>query len=221
MLRPILTTALLAGAAAGVTAGVLHLVFVQDILLLAEAFETGSEQAPTALLTFRNALTIMVMVVLYCGHGLILVALMAFRGQAGDRIDARSGLLWGIAGFAIVILAPAFSLPAQLPGATETDLGDIRAVSRGGCMDIGVRQDAWPMGRCGLAAGGSSSGRSALAGYTDGQRTDGTGSTLHRAIAWRRIAGLDRIGNGRGCRLAARTSWTDLNDRAVRLSGQA
>ncbi len=122
MLRPILTTALLAGAAAGLAAGVLHLVFVQNLLLSAEAFETGSEQAPTALLTFRNALTIMVMVVLYCGHGLILVALMAFRGQAGDRIDARSGLLWGIAGFAIVILAPAFSLPAQLPGATETDL---------------------------------------------------------------------------------------------------
>ena len=122
MLRPILTTALLAGAAAGVTAGVLHLVFVQDILLSAEASETGSAQGPAALLTMRNALTIMVMVVLYCGHGLILVALMAFRGQAGDRIDARSGLLWGIAGFAVVILAPAFSLPAQLPGATVTDL---------------------------------------------------------------------------------------------------
>ncbi|MCF7701960.1 cobalt transporter [Loktanella sp. M215] len=122
MLRPILTTALLAGAAAGVAAGVLHLVFVQDILLSAEVFETRSEQAPAALLTMRNALTIMVMVVLYCGYGVILVALMAFRGQAGDRIDARSGLLWGIAGFAVVMLAPAFSLPAQLPGATETEL---------------------------------------------------------------------------------------------------
>ncbi|SFL57090.1 cobalt transporter subunit CbtA [Loktanella salsilacus] len=122
MLRPILTTALLAGAAAGATAGLLHLVFVQDILLSAETFETGSEQATSAVLTVRNALTIMIMVMLYCGYGLILVALMAFYGQTGDRIDARRGLLWGVAGFAVVILAPAFSLPAQLPGATETDL---------------------------------------------------------------------------------------------------
>ncbi len=122
MLRHILTTALLAGAAAGVTAGLLHLVFLQNILLLAETFETGSERAPFALLTMRNALTVMVMVVLYCGYGLILAALMAYRGQAGDRVDVRAGLLWGIAGFAVVTLAPAFSLPAQLPGATETDL---------------------------------------------------------------------------------------------------
>ncbi|WP_392337110.1 CbtA family protein [Loktanella salsilacus] len=124
MLRHILTTALLAGAAAGVIAGVLHLVFVQDILLSAETFETGSELITSAVLTVRNALTIMVMVMvmLYCGYSLILVALMAFHGQTGDRIDARRGLLWGVAGFAVVILAPAFSLPAQLPGATETDL---------------------------------------------------------------------------------------------------
>ena len=53
------------------------------------------------------------------GFALLLVGAYAVSGRA---VDAREGLLWGIAGFAAFALAPAFGLPPELPGSVAADL---------------------------------------------------------------------------------------------------
>jgi len=52
------------------------------------------------------------------------VSLTLLGGMAlkGSPIDARSGLLWGAAGFAAVSLLPAFGLPPELPGTPAADI---------------------------------------------------------------------------------------------------
>ena len=59
---------------------------------------------------------------IYAGYALILVALMSFAEEQGATIDARRGLLWGIAGFCAVHLAPAFSLAPEVPGVAAADV---------------------------------------------------------------------------------------------------
>ncbi|MDE0347366.1 MAG: CbtA family protein, partial [Boseongicola sp.] len=58
----------------------------------------------------------------YAGFGLILVALMALAEGRGAVISARSGMLWGIAGFVAVLLAPAFSLAPEVPGVAAAEI---------------------------------------------------------------------------------------------------
>lgn len=53
------------------------------------------------------------------GYALLLVGAFAVSGRA---VDAREGLLWGLAGFAAFALAPAFGLPPELPGSVAADL---------------------------------------------------------------------------------------------------
>lgn len=53
------------------------------------------------------------------GFALLLVGAYAVSGRA---VDAREGLLWGLAGFAAFSLAPAFGLPPELPGSVAADL---------------------------------------------------------------------------------------------------
>lgn len=53
------------------------------------------------------------------GYALLLVGAFAVSGRA---VDAREGLLWGLAGFAAFALAPAFGLPPELPGSLAADL---------------------------------------------------------------------------------------------------
>lgn len=52
---------------------------------------------------------------------LMLLGAMVIRGEP---IDARRGLLWGVAGFAAVSLLPAFGLPPELPGTPAADIVD-------------------------------------------------------------------------------------------------
>ena len=59
-------------------------------------------------------------VLISVGFSLVLVALMALKG---DRVSARTGLLWGAAGFAAISLAPAIGLPPEVPGMPTADLG--------------------------------------------------------------------------------------------------
>lgn len=47
------------------------------------------------------------------GFGLLLVAAIALSGRS---VDARTGLLWGAAGFVVFALAPSLGLPPELPG---------------------------------------------------------------------------------------------------------
>jgi len=54
------------------------------------------------------------------GFALILLSVMIL---ANVRITARSGLMWGLAGFAAAGLAPALGLSPELPGAAAAELG--------------------------------------------------------------------------------------------------
>ena len=129
MFRRIVTSALFAGFAAGLIAAALQIVFVQPILLHAELYESGelahfgadTTNAHAQVVTggfnpLRDGLSALFYALTYVGYSLILVALMALASERGQTINARRGLIWGIAGFVATLLAPGFGLPPELPG---------------------------------------------------------------------------------------------------------
>ena len=140
MFTRILTTALLAGAAAGLLAGLLQLWFVQPVLLHAEMYESGElvhfgaeaahgteAHADDAAHTHETGLARPLLLILfnmltYAGYGLILVALMSLAEGRGAVLDARHGVFWGVAGFVAVMLAPGFSLAPEVPGVAAADV---------------------------------------------------------------------------------------------------
>ena len=133
MFKKILTSALIAGAAAGLIAGLLQFFFVQPILLHAEMFETGqlihngSSAAQFDMPPYemqRNLLSLAFAMLTFAGFALVLVALMNVAESRGATINGRTGLLWGIAGFVVFHLAPGFSLPPEVPGSSAADIGD-------------------------------------------------------------------------------------------------
>ncbi|MDD2868382.1 CbtA family protein [Neomegalonema sp.] len=160
MFKRLISSALLAGAAAGLIAALLQFVFVQPVLLHAELYETGelthfvpvdhgeasgsghdhgaAAQTPEASgseaagssshaahpgIDFaRDGLSVLFSLVVYAGYGLFLTAAMALAASRGVEITARQGLIWGVAGFAAVQLAPAFGLSPELPGMSAADV---------------------------------------------------------------------------------------------------
>ncbi|MES2144148.1 MAG: CbtA family protein, partial [Pseudomonadota bacterium] len=72
----------------------------------------------------RNAWTALFFVVLYLSYGLLLVAGMALARRFGQRVTPSDGILWGIAGFASLQLAPALGLAPNLPGIAAAELAD-------------------------------------------------------------------------------------------------
>jgi cobalt transporter subunit CbtA len=70
----------------------------------------------------RHGLTVLFAVLTYTGFALLLVAGYAFAEERGIRLTVRDGLLWGLAGFAAVQLAPALGLEPELPGTPAADL---------------------------------------------------------------------------------------------------
>lgn len=133
MFTRILTSALIAGAAAGFLAALLQLAFVQPILLQAELFESGSlayaagmdwPQVPFAFDLQRDGLSVLFTMLIYSGYGLILVALMSLAEERGALVAGRTGLLWGVAGFVTVHLAPGVSMAPEVPGVAAADVGE-------------------------------------------------------------------------------------------------
>jgi len=134
MFTKILTSGLFAGVAAGLLVGLLQLVFVQPVLLHAELYESGElvhfgATAVSAIQPFpgidplRDGLSVGFTIVVYSGYALILVAAMAVAAMRMETtITARSGILWGIAGFAVVQLAPGFTLAPEVPGVAAADV---------------------------------------------------------------------------------------------------
>jgi cobalt transporter subunit CbtA len=133
MFSRLLASALFAGAAAGLIAALLQLVFVQPVLLHAELYESGAlthfgaepvsaHQPRGGLDPLRDGLSVIFTMLVYSGYAMLLVALMALAQMRGAVITARAGLIWGIAGFAAVHLAPAFSLPPEVPGVAAADV---------------------------------------------------------------------------------------------------
>lgn len=134
MFTRIITSALLAGAGAGFIASLLQLGFVQPVLLHAELYESGqlvhfgSDSVISAFQDvggidpLRDGLSIAFTIAIYCGYALILVAAMALATERGAIITARNGIVWGVAGFVAVHLAPGFTLAPEVPGVAAADV---------------------------------------------------------------------------------------------------
>lgn len=133
MFTRIVTSALFAGAAAGLGAGILQWQFVQPVLLHSELYEQGllthfggalnsTEVALDRLQPMRDALSIIFTMLLNTGYALILIALMSLRQQSGDELTPHKGIIWGVAGYVAVHLAPALSLPPEVPGVAAADV---------------------------------------------------------------------------------------------------
>jgi len=147
MFQKMMTGALIAGIGAGLFAALFHFVFIQDLILLGERYETGEivhfaqdagvpahdhtveagdhagHGAPDEVSPLtRNALTVGFTVVLYAAYGMLLVAGFAVATQMGRSIGATQGLIWGVAGFAAFQLSPAMGLAPELPGTVAADL---------------------------------------------------------------------------------------------------
>jgi len=58
------------------------------------------------------------------GFALLLVAAVSLSGRT---IDARTGLLWGVAGFVAFALAPSLGLPPELPGSVSASVAPRQA----------------------------------------------------------------------------------------------
>lgn len=133
MFSRIVTSALFAGAAAGLIIALLQYVFVQPVLLHAELYESGTlvhlgaepVSAVQNVFSFdplRDGLSLLFTMLTYCGYAMILVALMGVAEERGATINPRNGMLWGLLGFVAAHLAPAFSLPPEVPGAAAADV---------------------------------------------------------------------------------------------------
>ena len=132
-----------AAALAGILAGLL-LTLVQQaqvvpLILEAEAYEQAVEtangtQTSTPLKLEhqhehggwqpengweRNLFTAAANIVVALGFALLLGAAAA---QRGAKLDWRSGLLWGLGGYAVFFVAPSLGLPPEVPGAQVAEL---------------------------------------------------------------------------------------------------
>lgn len=144
MFTRLITSALFAGAAAGLIAALLQLVFVQPVLLHAELYESGqlahfgaepvsAHQDVGGFDAMRDGLSIVFSMLLYTGYALILLPLMSFSEQRGHSLSGKNGLIWGAAGFLVVQFAPGFSLAPEVPGVAAPDVG-IRQIWWGGTV---------------------------------------------------------------------------------------
>ncbi|PSL17816.1 CbtA family protein [Shimia abyssi] len=137
MTKNLLSSAVFAGLIAGLIAALLQLVFVIPLLLEGELYESGervhflvdgmtqSDKGSPGLGTewARHLMTIGFNVVTYTGYALLLIAAMGFaRERNGTQITPQNGLIWGLAGFIAVLLAPAVGLPPELPGTPAAEL---------------------------------------------------------------------------------------------------
>ena len=133
MFTRILTTALFAGVLTGIIAALLQFWLVQPLLLHAELYEDGTlthfgaaaNSAHPELPGFdftRDGLSILFTAVIYTGYAFLLTAAVALASELGLATTARQGVLWGIAGYVAVQLAPAAGLPPELPGAAAADV---------------------------------------------------------------------------------------------------
>lgn len=136
MYNRLLTSALFAGAAAGLIAAVLQLVFVQPVLLHAELYESGqlvhfggaagaavsAQQDVGGFQPVRDGLSILFTMLTYTGFAFVLLAAMSFAERQGHAITTRTGVLWGLAGFVVFHFAPGFTLPPEVPGVAAADV---------------------------------------------------------------------------------------------------
>lgn len=100
------------GAASGLSGG-------KIILAHSVTAAGGEDEAGAALFESRLAGTLAANIVTGVGFALMLGAASLLVGRS---ITASNGALWGLAGFAVVALAPALGLPPELPAMPAADL---------------------------------------------------------------------------------------------------
>ena len=71
----------------------------------------------------RNAFTALFMVLVYVSYAMLLVAGFGLADSVGIKVGAGQGLLWGLAGFVALQMAPAIGLAPELPGTIAAELG--------------------------------------------------------------------------------------------------
>lgn len=143
LFQRIFFAALLAGLAAGLAYAALQQWKVAPLIAQAEVFEAaaaaahdhdhatadGAAVAPHSHDTDawapadgpqRTAYTVLADLLLGIGYALLLGAVSLLGGIG---ITARNGILFGLAGFVCVQLAPALGLPPELPGMAAADVG--------------------------------------------------------------------------------------------------
>lgn len=152
--KRIITAAALAGMLAGLALTVVQKIQVSPIISKAEVYEEAAaaaavsdaavapshaenahthtpeqahehEHAPDAWQPAngmeRTAFTVLANTSLAVGFGLLLGAGLCLRSDAGGW---RSGLLWGLAGYAVFFVAPSLGLPPEVPGTEAAPLVD-------------------------------------------------------------------------------------------------
>jgi len=147
MLKKLIVSALVAGFGAGLIMAVLKITLLSPLILEAEEYESGhkthyagvaEEAAPDhnddhedadahgdaaeESWAARSARTALSTTLTALGYAFVLVAGFGLAAQSGIEISARSGILWGLAGFAAVVLAPALGLPPELPASASAPL---------------------------------------------------------------------------------------------------
>ena len=148
-MKHMLTSALIAGFAAGLLCALLQYLLVEPDILLAERYESGAlvhfaatsghDQTQTAPASgaedqthqapetedspiLRHTLTVLFSVLTYCGYGLLLLGAIRLAETTGIKIGPAQALLWGIAGFLTFQMMPALGLAPELPGTPAADL---------------------------------------------------------------------------------------------------
>ena len=151
MFRQIVFAAALAGLLGGLLITAMQYVSVVPLILEAETFETAAahdhgDRDPAAHDTAEEAWApadgleralyrLAANILMGIGFALLLAAGFALTGQGGWR----TGLYWGLAGFAAFMLAPAIGLPPEVPGAESAPL---------------VERQLWWLGTIAATAGG-------------------------------------------------------------------
>jgi len=154
MLKNLILSAAAAGVAAGLFTAVLQHVTTTPIIIEAERYEGGgpahdhSAAAGTATTATdeaeewgpadgvaRTLYTSLATTVIGVGFSLALLGAMTLSNVP---ISARSGLAFGVAGFAAVSLAPALGLPPEIPGSGAAELGARQAWWFFACMATAI-----------------------------------------------------------------------------------
>jgi len=140
IVRRLVFAAACAGLLTGLIVTVMHQVGTVPVILRAEVYEHAADaghgtahaaQPPGVTHDHedagweprdgleRTAYTVLADVLAAIGYGLLLAAGFALRG---NEVTWRTGLWWGLAGFAAFTLAPGLGLPPEVPGTEAAPL---------------------------------------------------------------------------------------------------
>lgn len=131
-LKKMVAVAALAGVLAGLLLTLIQQIQVVPLVLEAERYEqaaeTGNHESHAAAEHDawqpqngweRNLATAGANMVVAVGFALLLGAAAELRGA---KLDWRSGLLWGLGGYAVFFVAPSLGLPPEVPGTEAAGL---------------------------------------------------------------------------------------------------